>query len=77
MNETSLNAKCKIKDLSSFQSVIAHDLAYWDPFSLQAALIKHIYFNLDSLHASLNSHCKAWSYKKKKHKKIKACRKSL
>ena len=36
-----------------------------------------IYCNWDLLHARLNSHCKAWSYKKNKHKKIKACRKSL
>ena len=35
------------------------------------------FFNWDSLHASLNSHYKALSYKKKKHKKIKASRKSL
>ena len=35
------------------------------------------FFNWDSLHARLNSHYKAWSYKKKKHKKIKAYRKSL
>ena len=34
-----------------------------------------IFFNWDSLHARLNSHYKAWSYKKKKHKKIKAYRK--
>ena len=27
------------------------------------------FFNWDSLHARLNSHYKAWSYKKKKHKK--------
>ena len=32
--------------------------------------------NGDSLHARLNSRYKAWSYKKKKHKKIKAPRKS-
>ena len=31
----------------------------------------------DSLHARLNSHYKAWSYKKKKHKKIRAYRKSV
>ena len=31
-----------------------------------------VFFNWDSLHARLNSHYKAWSYKKKKHKKIKA-----
>ena len=32
-------------------------------------------YNWDSLHARLSSHYKAWSYKKKKHKKIKAHRK--
>ena len=31
-----------------------------------------ILFNWDSLHARLNSHYKAWSYKKRKDKKIKA-----
>ena len=36
-----------------------------------------LFFNWDSLHTSLNSHYKAWSYKKKKHKKIKSYRKSL
>ena len=36
-----------------------------------------LFFNWDSLHARLNSHYKAWSYKKKKHKKIKAFRKFL
>ena len=30
-----------------------------------------------SLHARLNSHYEAWSYKKKKHKKVKAYRKSI
>ena len=36
------------------------------------------FFNWDSLPARMNSHCcKAWSYKKKKHKKIKAYRKSV
>ena len=29
------------------------------------------FFNWDSLHARLNGYCRAWSYKKKKHKKIK------
>ena len=38
---------------------------------------KQNFFNLDSLHARLNSHYEAWSYKKKKHKKIRACRKSV
>ena len=32
-------------------------------------------FNLDSLYARLSSHYKAWSYNKKKHKKIKTNRK--
>ena len=35
------------------------------------------FFNCASLHARLNSHYKAQSYKKKKHKKIKAYRKSV
>ena len=34
-------------------------------------------FNWYSLHAKLNSHYKAWSYKKKKKKQIKAYRKYL
>ena len=29
----------------------------------------YLYINWDSLHSRLNSHYKAWSYKKKKHKK--------
>ena len=37
----------------------------------------YFFFNWDSLHARLNSHDKAWSYKKKKYKKIKAYRKSI
>ena len=43
MDETSLNAKCRIECLSSIPSVFTHDLAYWDPFSLQVALMKHIF----------------------------------
>ena len=34
-------------------------------------------FALDLLHARLNSHYKAWSYKKKKNKKITTYRKSV
>ena len=34
------------------------------------------FFNWYSLHARLNSHYEAWGYKKKKHKKVEACRKS-
>ena len=35
-------------------------------------MIKDFFKNWDSLHARLNNHKKAWSYKKKEHKKIKA-----
>ena len=35
------------------------------------------FYNCDSLHARLNGHYEAWSYKKKKHKKITAYRKSV
>ena len=42
MNETSLNAKFEIEGFSYFQSVLAHGLRYWDPFSLQVALMKQI-----------------------------------
>ena len=33
--------------------------------------------NWESLHARLNSHYNAWSYKKQKHKKIETYRKSV
>ena len=71
MDETLLNAKRGVEGLSSFQNVPAHDLVYWDYFSLQVVLMKHILSNWNSLHARLNSHYKAWSYKKKKRSKIK------
>ena len=35
------------------------------------------FFNWDSFYGTLNSHYEAWSYKKKKYKKIKACTKSV
>ena len=38
---------------------------------------EHFFFNWDSLHARLNSHYEAWSYKKKKYEKIRAHRKSV
>ena len=38
---------------------------------------KIFFLNWDSLYARLNSHYEAWSYKKKKHKKIKAYMKSV
>ena len=38
---------------------------------------KFAFFNCDSLHARLNSHYQAWSYKKKKRKKIRTHTKSV
>ena len=38
-------------------------------------LSRFAFFNWNSFHARLNIHCEAWSYKKKKHKKV--CRKSV
>ena len=35
------------------------------------------FVNWNSLHASLNSHCEPWSYKKRNHKEIKVYRKSV
>ena len=35
------------------------------------------FFNCDSPHARLNSHYEAWGYRKKKHNKITAYRKSV
>ena len=45
MSKTSLNAKHRVEGLGlgSFQSVLARDLAYWDPLSLQIVLMKHIF----------------------------------
>ena len=40
-------------------------------------VISIFFFNWYSLHARLNSHYEAWSYKKRKHKKVKAYRKSI
>ena len=34
-----------------------------------AEIVNFFFLNWDSLHARLNSHYEAWSYKKKKHKK--------
>ena len=43
---TLLNAKRGIEGSSSFQKVLAHNLAYWDPFPLQIALIKLFFLKL-------------------------------
>ena len=44
---------------------------------VQKEVLDYYFFNWDSFHARLNSHYEAWSYKKKKHKKIRAHRKSV
>ena len=46
-------------------------------FSNYENFLVQIFFNWDSLHARLNSHYQAWSYKKKNHKKITAYKKSV
>ena len=45
--------------------------------TLKTENLKPFLKNRNSLHARLNSHYKVWSYKKKKHKKTKAYRKSV
>ena len=46
-------------------------------FELNSPNVNLSFFNYDSLHARLNSHYEARSYKKKKHKKITAYNKSV
>ena len=43
MDETSLNAKRGIEGISTFESVLVLNLAYWNPFSLKVALMKLIF----------------------------------
>ena len=53
-------------------------LGYLENHSTEFFFIEcQVYFIGGSLHARLNSHYKAWSYKKKKRKNIKAYRKYL
>ena len=55
-----------------------HEMKSHEIIWLVAKVVKNNFFlNWDSLHARLNSHFQAWSYKKKKHIKIKAYRKSV
>ena len=70
MQNVELNAKVPFKVSLLRSSVLG-------PFFSASCPKETHFFNWDSLHARLNSCCKAWSYKKKKHKKIKAYRKSL
>ena len=47
MTETSLSAKCGNEGLRFLQRVLAaHDLAYWDSFPLQVALMKYFFCQL-------------------------------
>ena len=50
-----------------------YELSFW----IHVLMTCNFFFNWDSLQARLNSYYKAWSYKKKKHKKIKAYKKSV
>ena len=70
---------------SSFRSWDNQILTFHDVMTSSSAqawntkrvlLNNFFFFNLDSFHARLNSRYKAWSYKKKEHKRIKAYRKS-
>ena len=56
---------------SQYMYLYMYTYVFWfnPPFS--------VFFNWDSLHTRLNCHYNDWSYKKKKHKKIKAYRKSV
>ena len=45
------------------------------PGNVTLEITRNIFFIWDSHHARLKSHCKTWSYKKKKHKEIKPYRK--
>ena len=51
----------------------------WSQFSIVSkSILEYIFLiGIHSLHARLNSHYEAWSYTKKKHKKVKAYMKSL
>ena len=55
------------KTASKKIGALIHSMKFFSP---EVAL--YIFFNWHSLHAGLDSHYKAWEYKKKNHKKIKA-----
>ena len=63
-----LDAGQKIVKFSIFSKI----RIFWEISDIFLSAYLLFFFNWDSLHARLNSHYKAWSYKKKKHKKIKA-----
>ena len=61
----------------ALQHLIVFALHFLNFTPFDCRLPKFAFFNWDSLHTRLSSHIEAWSYKKKKHKKIKAYRKSV
>ena len=75
----------EIQEVSCILNIEASTTAAYSPF--QNGLCEQIhavtdsifffFFNWYSLHARLNSHYEAWSYKKRKHKKVKAYRKPI
>ena len=64
-------------DLHHIHSLRILPRSYLITFSQNTFQYCCLYFTWDSFHARLKGQFKAWSYKKKKHKKIKAYRKSL
>ena len=67
-NQQSFSSDHLIKK-SSVES--ASFFSFGDQLEMMSSKCK-VFSYWDSLHARLNNHYKAWSYKKKKHKKIKA-----
>ena len=60
------------KIFSKNTGALIHSIKFLSP-----EVVLYLFFNWYSLHARLNSHRKAWKYKKRKHKKIKPYRKWL
>ena len=76
-----MNLKRKLKVVSSFVEFYILQQILWvsgcELLNQNRTTSRSFFCNWDSLHARLNSDYKPWSYKKKKHKKIKAYRKSF
>ena len=69
-----LTQKILNKDKKSLLSRPKND-PIWSENVSNIHFLQRFFFNCDSLHPRLNSHYKTWSSNKKKHKKIKTCRK--
>ena len=63
--------------LSIFSILLFFSTLLSIPCSVFSLCLFFFFFNWDSLHARLNNYYETWSYKKKKHKKIKIHRKSV